>query len=296
MATAVLAWYVLKMRTSSSFVRFRELLMEAHLEFFLPTRLYEVERGGRCVAKEQPLLFSYVFVRAQEADVLAFVRQYDGISIQRQRTLSGEPGPFLTVPNRQMQMFVLAVSRYSGKVPVLKNPMEVLGKGDRVRVLDGPFRGVEGVLEAQQGKDGGRVLVQIGDVLVIPTQELSPASIEVLEFSRQGRHLYQKLDSFEPRLRRTIDLIMQDRPIPEELLSHVVLFVHRFSNLYVSSANSRARFLGMLMLANQVLGHRKEANALHAELSRLLPGLHAQSAIAHVQEMCALYRSLADFL
>lgn len=289
------SWYVLKMRTSSSFARFRELLTEAKLEFFLPTTKNEVEQGACHTMRERPILFSYIFVHADEQAVAGFVQQNVGVTMLRHRSLSGEPDYYVSIPNRQMQMFVYTVGQYAGvDVPLITPSDEVLDKGDRVRVLDGPFHGVEGILEAQQGKEGGRVIVRISNVLAVPTLQLLPESIEVLEFSKQSRHLYQKLDAFEPRLRKVVDCILTNEPVPDDLSAHVALFVRRFSNLYVPSLNSRARYLGLLMLAYRVLDRHRDALTIFRELDTLIPTLRSKSSLALAQEMCSLYVSLSQ--
>lgn len=289
------SWYVLKMHTSSSFARFRELLTEAKLEYFLPTAKYEVERGACHTMRERPILFSYIFVHAEEQDVADFVQQNVGVTMLRHRSLSGEPDYHISIPNRQMQMFVYTMGQYAGlDVPLITPSDEILEKGDHVRVLDGPFHGVEGILEAQQGKEGGRVIVRISDVLAVPTLQLLPESIEVLEFSKQSRHLYQKLDAFEPRLRKAVDCMLKGEPIPEDLFAHVALFVRRFSNLHVPSLNSRARYMGLLMLAYKVLNRRRDATAVFHELNDLIPLLRAKSSLNLAQEMCSLYAALSQ--
>ena len=273
-------WYVLKMRSSASAVRFRDLLTAAHIEFFLPTTKTLVKRGGKETSVDKPVLFSYVFVRTEEHIVESFTKQNDGISFLREHTPDGSLGPHLRVPDSQMNSFIRAVEHFTDDIPFVAPTPEMLSKGDRVRIIGGPFLGIEGILEARQGKDGGRVIVRIGDLIAVPTVEISPEFIEVLEFAPEGRHLYQKLDSFEPRLYKAVQLREEGQPLPSELEEHLRIFVRRFANLTVPALNARVRYLCYLFLTYTVLDHDDTHSApLLEELTALRPTLRSKSSL-----------------
>ena len=273
-------WYVLKMQMASSALRFREQLTGAHIDFFLPMTKSIVKRGDREEAVEKPLLFSYIFVRTTEPEAEAFCRTNHGVTFLRVHTTDGTIGPHLVVPDSQMNSFIMAVEHYSDDIPFVAPTPDMLAKGDRVRIIGGPFRDIEGILEARQGKDGGRVIVRIGDLVAVPTVEISPEFIEVLEFAPEGRHLYQKLDSFHPRLRLALDCRAERKPIPSELEAHLRIFVRRFTNLEVSALNARVRFLAYLMLAYALIEHDgQHADSIADQLRELRPRLNSKKTI-----------------
>jgi hypothetical protein len=85
-------------------------------------------------------------------------------------------------------------------------PSEVdLEKGDIVRIVAGPFNGIEGVLLSQQGKEGGRVLVNVSNVIAVPTLHIEPEYLQVLQFAKKGKHFYKLVDSYVPRLRKAME-------------------------------------------------------------------------------------------
>ena len=273
-------WFVLKMRIASSAVRFRDLLTAAHIDYFLPMTKTVVTRGGKEEPVEKPLLFSYIFVRSEEHLVNAFVDQNDGIAFLREHTTDGTLGPHLIVPDSQMNNFIRAVENFTDEIPIVAPTPEMLSKGDRVRIIGGPFRDIEGILEARQGKDGGRVIVRIGNLIAVPTVEISPELIEVLEFAPEGRHLYQKLDSFQPRLYRALALRESGEPVPPELVGYLQIFTRRFANLSVSAINAKARFLSYLMLAYAVIEHDDKHSApIFSKLTKLQPLLKSKQSI-----------------
>jgi len=274
-------WFVLKMKVATSAVRMRELLTAAHIDFFLPMTKSVVKRGGKEETVEKPLLFSYIFVRTTEPEADAFCRTNHGITFLREHTPDGSIGPHLVVPDSQMDNFIRAVEQYTDDIPFVAPTPEMLAKGDRVRIIGGPFRGIEGILEARQGKDGGRVIVRIGDLVAVPTVEISPEFIEVLEFAPEGRHLYQKLDSFQPRLRLALDYRAERKPIPSELEAHIRMFVRRFANLEVSALNARVRFLSYLMLAYALVEHDgQHADSIADQLRELRPQLNSPKTLS----------------
>ena len=271
------------MRSSASAVRFRDLLTAAHIEFFLPTTKTLVKRGDKQLSVEKPILFSYVFVRAEEHVAETFVRQNVGISFPRKHTTDGTIGPHLRIPDSQMNSFMSAVEQYSDEIPFVSPTPEMLSKGDKVRIIGGPFVGREGVLEAHQGKDSGRVIIRLGDLSF--TIETDPELIEILEFAPAGRHLYQKLDSFQPRLYKAVRLREDGRSVPAELEEHIRMFIRRFSNLTVSALNARVRYLCYLFLAYTIIDHDDTHSApILTELTALRPTLHSRASIQLLDE------------
>ena len=285
-------WYVLKMRSSSSALRFREALQIAHLEFYLPTIQRIIKQGGKEVSVEKPLLFGYVFIYTDELKAVAFAADNDGIALLRVHTANGELGPYMTVPNRQMEILMLAVEHYNEEIPFISPTPEMLAKGDRVRVTGGQFKGAEGILEAKQGKDGGRVIIRIGDILAVPTLEIDPQFIEVIEFAPKGRHLYQKLDSFEPRLQKAVNLTLQRQPVPTKLQGHLLMFVRRFPHLTIPAINARVRYLTRIMLAYAVLQNFEEAEARYLELKRLQSAVRTDNTRALLNDARTTYERI----
>mgnify|MGYP002623298883 CR=1 FL=1 len=271
-------WYVLKMRSSQNALRFRSILTAMQCEFFLPVVTQVVRRGGVDEPVEKPLLFNYVFLRTTEHEALQFVADNIGIVLLRVKLPEGQYGPYMIVPDYQMDSFIRAVGYYTDNVPFVSPTADMLLKGDRVRILGGPFKGVEGLLEAQQGKDGGRVIVRITDLLAVPTLEIDPSLIQVLEFAPVGKHLYKKLDSFEPRLYKAIECRLHHEPIPTELNNHVLVFIRRFSQLQVHSLNARVRFLCYLCLAYAVQHDSEHVAAVESQLLELQSSVKGSSS------------------
>lgn len=287
-----MAWFVLKMRSAAQAVHFRDILTEARWRYFLPLNKQVVRRAGKDVVVEKPLLFAYVFMSGDEPDVIRFADAHEGITLLREQHSEVQPAPYLRVPEVQMQGFIHAVEMYGDKIPVVSPTPSMLAKGDKVKILSENFYGVEGILEAKQGKDGGRVIIRIDNYLAVPTIEIEAQYIEVLEFAKQGKHLYKKLDSFEPRLKQALDKHIWGEPQPIPLHDHLQVFTRRYAHLKVESPNARARFLSMLMLAYALLERRDEAIATFRLLSDLRPSLVSHRAIVKTNEAIDNFKSI----
>ena len=271
-------WFVLKMRSSLNALRFRELLTAAQIDFFLPTVHKVVTREGKEESMEKPLLFSYVFIRTDERTAIDFTSVNGGITMLREHVPGGQPGPYMIVSDREMENFIRAVGYYTDSIPFVSPTPEMLVKGDRVRILGGPFQGVEGLLESQQGKGGGRVIVRVADVVAIPTIEIDPSLIQILEFAPSGKHLYKKLDSFEPRLRKAIDYRLQSKPLPTDLSDHVQMFIRRFCKLKVYALNARIRFQCYLLLAYALQHDVDHVRPIQDQLAELQPSIRSNAS------------------
>ena len=287
-------WYLLKTHSASTVLSFRDKFRDAGIEVYLPTiQKVEHTRLGEKVV-EKPVMFSYIFMRSEEGRVVEFEKEYRPklTAIWRKSKSKMDRTRILVIPDKQMQMFMQTVGQYQNDVPFLQPSSDMLEKGDKVRIIGGPFEGVEGILLSQQGKDGGRILVRISDVLAVPTLEIEPQMIEVLEFAKGSHHFYQKMNSLAPRVEKAIELKRQGHLIPIELTQAINIFVKRFRNLQTSTLNSRVRFLSMLLQCYLILNLFKDAKKIKYEIEQLQPKLKSESMLALTAEAFNIYNQL----
>lgn len=142
-----LAWYVLQSNVrKESFVRDR--VKELGREVFLP--LLTERRRGRRRATTGPFFPGYLFARLSEAEGdLAQVRWLHGV-----RRVLGDGSSPRPVHEAIVDTIRMRADR-SGQVRLAGR----LRRGDRVRILDGPFAGLIGVLERPPQGPEQRILV-----------------------------------------------------------------------------------------------------------------------------------------
>ena len=171
------AWYVLRV-TYQREITASKALEELQIEHYVPTIRTRIrnEKGVSIGWKTEPLVHNYIFVHDSYENIL---RLKQG-KLEYLRFIMGKDDAGLLsvpqyVPDKQMNDFIKVV-RTMGFKPVDVNID--LRKGDRVRVLTGPFEGVEGVFIKMPTRHEKRVVVKIEGVAAVATMALNASDIE----------------------------------------------------------------------------------------------------------------------
>ena len=143
MAASASYWFVARTRHGAE-LGVRNRLSALGVEHFVPTRRRRASRGRGEV--EEPLLTCLVFLRATKSAALDLVH-YSGVKADY--LFDCATRPLMVVPDKQMEDFrrVLDLSVEEGGL--VDKPLSV---GERVRVVRGVLRGVEGYVEELQGR------------------------------------------------------------------------------------------------------------------------------------------------
>lgn len=122
-----------------------------------------------------PKIDNLLFVHSEKEKIDGFMMyEVAGKSLRYMRSLSD--GCPIVVPDRDMLNFIL-VCRES-EVPIVMSECPKVKLGDRVRVIDGPLKGVEGnVVRMRKQK---RILVAVSSVLWVATAYVRPELIEII--------------------------------------------------------------------------------------------------------------------
>ena len=171
-------WYALRdlSRSHSKNPAYR-VLSDEGFEVFTPmTRRLFVEDGRR-VSRKAPFMPDLLFVHESRERLDAAVGRM--AKLQYRFARGGYRLP-MTVPDRNMEDFIRAVS--GSDEPRYFRPEEItpgmLGK--RVRVIGGALNGYEGRLLSARGSNRRRLLVEIPAFLTAAV-EVSPDLIEIME-------------------------------------------------------------------------------------------------------------------
>ena len=149
------------------------------IENFIPMRYQAVRKRTGSMSRELlPAVHNLIFVRGtkqcisrakQDITWLQWLtRQENGKNIQ------------LTVPDRDMEQFI-AVTRTYNEHLIYIRPDEVdLRKGAPVRILGGPFNGLEGTFVKVKGVRNKRVVVMLKGIVGVAMAEITSDLLEVL--------------------------------------------------------------------------------------------------------------------
>lgn len=166
---------------------------EPLFEYFAPAYYEMVHRNGQLVKSERPLLFNYVFVHSSEREIYRMKRyqpQYNFLA-----RVTGPDGigchPFLK--ESAMENLRWVARSYSDRLPVYYPDPGRLMNGDRVRITEGQFKGVEASVMIRPGGGSKDIMVCLDDFLWVPLLSVKPGQYEVIGLHDGGRHIYTKL-------------------------------------------------------------------------------------------------------
>ena len=125
------------------------------------------------------LIFVYTTTQQAEKYVkktpeLSFVSFY----YDHFHTDSNNHNPPLIIPRREMENFILATQNHNEHLMVVNHSQCHYKGGERVCVIDGPFKGVEGKVARVAGQQ--RVILSIADIGLIATAYIPSAFIQIL--------------------------------------------------------------------------------------------------------------------
>ncbi len=259
-----LCWYVLSLPRAAARIdtemqyeqaeRRRKGLPE--LRWFAPT--YRPVAADGTAGRPRALLFNYVFLQTDLSSLLDFRRHHPDYNLLHSKPAGGDSS-LLVVPDAEMDIFIRVAEVYQGCVPCYQPAPEEWQRGDKVRIVGGPFDGVEGIFLSSRGKETGRVVVQVNHLFNVPLLNVSPQQIRLLRFSDTARHLYDKLDSYAPRLAKAALQYHRSGELTCSSLSDVTRFVGQMGELEVPAGKARLRYRTMLALSHTLLRHTAEA-------------------------------------
>lgn len=171
-------WYVMRVYKNEKKAEER-LAGDDGLRYFIPKEQALRTYHGRKVLCSVPVIHSLVFVRASHQQIVNFKKTcYNDLQfVVWNRDCCSR---YLTVPDRQMDSFMLMCNQSEKKVTFFKPEAVNINKGARVRVHGGPLDSVEGVFIKVAGKRSRQVVVIIPDIMAVRA-EVEPEYLELLD-------------------------------------------------------------------------------------------------------------------
>jgi transcriptional antiterminator RfaH len=148
------SWYAVYTKPRQERVA-EDNLVRQGFDCFLPMALNPYQRRSKTRRERiEPLFPRYLFINAiADQQSLGPVRSTRGVC-----TLVRFGMKLVTVPEAIIQLILGRMHPESGLVEL--DPIAVQ-PGDRVKVFDGPFAGVEGILDAQSGERRALLLMEL---------------------------------------------------------------------------------------------------------------------------------------
>ena len=170
-------WFVLRVTYQ------RELAAKVRLEgygieCFLPMqRIRRRTPQGRFHYVEEPVVHNFIFVHTHK-NLLDWLKHGPMPSLRYMMVRDGAGSRIMTVPDVQMRSFI-AIAGNKEEQSAYVNPDELrMVKGDKVRVIAGPFIGVEGIFVRLKGRRGRSVVVNLEGLVAVTTAEIPANYVE----------------------------------------------------------------------------------------------------------------------
>lgn len=158
----------------------KSFLESLGIECFIPMRYKAVKKRNGTMSRELlPAIHNLIFVHTfrhtaqqikQDLPYLQWLtRHIDGRNIP------------ITVSDMEMEQFISVTRNYNEHLIYLRPEELDLNKGTPVRILGGPFDGVEGTFMKVKGSRRKRVVVMIKGIVGVAMAEVTPDLLEVLQ-------------------------------------------------------------------------------------------------------------------
>lgn len=169
-------WAMRDLKRSNARKPAYKLLEEKKVEFFVPMRWQLVTRRGKRVREQVPFMQDLLFVHATRFNLDPLVEKTPTLQYRWLRDTYREP---MTVPDTDMERFMLAVNASDSPKYYLPEEITPAMCGRRIRIVGGTLDGYEGRLLTIRGSKVRRLLVELPGFLSVGV-EVSPEYIRFL--------------------------------------------------------------------------------------------------------------------
>ena len=285
-------WYVLALPTSRQGHNqgnpARALRMELErrtrngepvFEYFAPSYVEVRKQHGELVRTNHPLLYNYVFIHASEAEIYRmkrFLPQYN--FLPRVREKDDAYYPYLS--DEAMENLKWVAASYSDVLPVYTPGPERLMKGDRIRITEGQFKGVEASVIIQPGGGRKEVMVCVENCMYVPLLCVEPGQYEVIALNADNRHVYTRLngDRLPAGLHEALKRYHSPEGVTDADRALASEVLQQYANLQLDSDVMRCKLYSMLLPAYAILGDREAFDQLLGTVRSILPLIRAEQS------------------
>lgn len=252
---------------------------EPVFEYFAPSYVEVRKQHGDLVRTNHPLLYNYVFIHASEAEIYRmkrFLPQYN--FLPRVREKDDAYYPYLS--DEAMENLKWVAASYSDVLPVYTPGPERLMKGDRIRITEGQFKGVEASVIIQPGGGRKEVMVCVENCMYVPLLCVEPGQYEVIALNANNRHVYTRLngDRLPAGLHEALKRYHSPEGVTDADRALASEVLQQYANLQLDSDVMRCKLYSMLLPAYAILGDREAFDQLLGTVRSILPLIRAEQS------------------
>ncbi|MBO4803322.1 MAG: hypothetical protein J5503_02130 [Muribaculaceae bacterium] len=252
-------WYVLSARDGINDLEEQfERLSRARIrrgntpvEYFMPTCVEMSTLFGTARMRRRKLLGNYIFVRDTYKNILEAKQVVESMWLLPHPDRKDGEHEFMTISDHEMDLFKAVARAYANELPCYPIGMVDLEEGDKVEIIGGDFDGMRGTLQCSQGRNGGKVLMAIGNLFVIATPDIKPQYIRILEFGKGNRHPYRQFEAHLPRAIQALrhKYLNNTGGLTTEDLAAMSVFKGRYEALRPATINLASQHATLMLMS-----------------------------------------------
>ena len=173
--TEVKFWYALRV-TYARELKVKQYFDEKDIESYVPMRMVERRFFGKRRKRLVPAIHNLIFVHIERSRMKEIKSTTD---MPIRYIMDKESKSPVVIPDRQMHDFMAVAQSGNEHVEFISPDAISIRNGELVRVIDGPFKGVEG--EYIRYKGHSKVAISIRNVLSVLTAYVPLKYIEKIE-------------------------------------------------------------------------------------------------------------------
>lgn len=167
-------WYAIRV-TFNREMKVKDDLDLRGIESFIPMKYVMGTRRGRRVKKLVPSIHNLIFFHIEPS----LMKEYKATTrLPIRYIMNPATKKPVVVPEKEMQNFIAVAGTYDEQLEYITPKPGQFTRGDRVRILGGPFEGAEGVLTKVKGAN--RVVVSVKGLVAVATTDIHPSLLEKL--------------------------------------------------------------------------------------------------------------------
>ena len=177
-------WYVLRVSYGRA-EKANALLTTKGIETYLPLHTIYKEMDGKLKKQRIPLLPNFLFAHTKLSILESLLKTSPNLSIitfyyDHFNTKSDGKNPPLVVPTDSMENFIKLTSIDDEHILLIDEIKGTYKQGDYVRIIEGPFKGIDGRVTKITGQK--RVIVELPGLCCVATAYIPKAFLKIITY------------------------------------------------------------------------------------------------------------------
>lgn len=275
-------WYVFSINFKKE-LEVRNQLLSLGYDAYVPMHYRLQTIHGRRVRINEPSIFGLVFAKGSRKDLLQFREQSKlkgYMFLKSRRTMEGEL-EYVCVRDTDMENF-RKLNEVQGAQLTYYKPEELrLAKGEKVKIMDGPFEGIIGTIQKLPHKRGQYLVVSIPNV-AFAAVSIRPDYIKPLSHKVAKSTDVEKDSKMLAKL--ALQIITNDDTVNKQLiLQEIQQIEESLQDCKVFLPNDKANYYFAFFLS--ALAKKEDTSEYKCELEKILPKLKSNNLLlpsAHI--------------